>query len=63
MQNRLREALGRLWTSFWGRRGPVAVKREHDDEKGRARAEARARFWTEFREGQREAEAHSSRPR
>jgi len=24
---------------------------------------ARARFWTEFREGQREAEAHSSRRR
>lgn len=62
MQNRLREALGHLWASFWGRRGRVAVKREYDA-KGRAGVEARARFWTEFREGQREAEARSSRPR
>jgi hypothetical protein len=58
MQNRLREALARLWTSLWRRRGPLAVKTEH--EHGGA---ARARFWTEFREGQREAEAHSSRRR
>ena len=53
MQNRLREALGRLWTSLWRRRGPITVKTER----------ARGRFWSEFREGQREAEAHSSRPR
>ena len=62
MQNRLREALGRLWTSVWRRRGPIAVKTEPDREGG-GLAEARGRFWSEFREGQREAEAHSSRPR
>jgi len=60
MRNRLREALGHLWTSLWRRRGPVAVG---TDEESRGRAHARARFWTEFRQGQREAEAHSSRPR
>jgi hypothetical protein len=59
---RLLETLGRLWTSFWGRRSLVSVRLEHD-EKDRARAVARGRFWIEFREGQREAEAHSSRPR
>jgi len=32
MQNRLREALGRLWTSVRRRRGPIAVKTEHDRE-------------------------------
>jgi hypothetical protein len=57
---RLLGPLGRLWTSFWGRRSLVALKSE---EKDRALAEARGRFWTEFREGQREAEAHGSRPR
>jgi len=62
MQNRLREALGRLWTSVWRRRGPIAVKTEPDREGG-GLAEVRGRFWREFREGQREAEAHSSRPR
>ena len=58
MQNRLREALLHLWTSLWGRRAPIAVKTEAED-KSRGR---RARFWTEFRDGQREAEANS-RPR
>jgi hypothetical protein len=62
MQNRLREALRHLWTSWWRRRGPVAMKADHIEE-GRGEAEARARFWTEFREGQREAEAQSARPR
>ena len=62
MQNVLREALRRLWTSLWRRRGPIAVKTEHEEEAG-GRLEARARFWAEFREGRREAEAHSSRPR
>ena len=62
MPNRLREALARLWTSSWRRHDPIAVKTEHEEEAG-GRLEARARFWTEFREGQREAAAHSSRPR
>jgi hypothetical protein len=55
MPNRLREALARLWTSLWRRRGPIAVKTEHDGE-SRRWAEARAHFWREFREGQREAD-------
>ena len=59
---RLRAALGRLWTSLRTRRVPIAVNTEHDQEGGRW-AEARARFWSELREGQREAEAHSSRQR
>ena len=59
---RLLEALARLWISFWGRRASVAVKTE-PDRKDRGWTEARRRFWAEFREGQREAEAHSSRPR
>ena len=62
MPPRLLEVLGKLWRSFWGRRPPVAVKTEHD-EKDRGWPAARGRFWSEFREGQREAEAHSSRPR
>ena len=61
MQNRLREALQHLWTSLWRRRGPIAVETEHGE--GGGRSEARARFWAEFRAGQREAEARSSRPR
>jgi len=62
MQNRLREVLGFVWTSLWRRRGPIVVKTEHEEEDG-GWPEARARFWREFREGQREAEADSSRPR
>ena len=61
-RTRILKALGRLWVSFWKRRSLVAVKSEHDAA-DRASAVARGRFWSEFREGQREAEAHSSRPR
>jgi len=59
VESRVREALGRLWTSL-GRHAPIPVKADHED--GREWAEARARFWTEFRKGQREAEARRSRP-
>jgi len=62
LPNRLREALARRWTPFWRRRGPIAVKTEHGGE-SYGRADARARFWAEFREGQREAEARRSGPR
>ncbi len=62
MQNRLLEALGRFWTSLWRRRDPSAVKTARQEEGG-GRSEARARFWIEFRKGQREAEELSSRPR
>jgi hypothetical protein len=62
MQNRLGEALGRFWTSVWRRRGPIAVKTEHD-RGGGGLAEVRGRFWREFREGQRQAEVDSARLR
>ena len=62
MQTRLLEAFGGLWRSLWGRRPLVAAKTRHDETE-RDCAAARGRFWTEFRDGQREAEAHSSRPR
>jgi hypothetical protein len=55
-------ALGRLWISFWRSRALVPKKSEHDA-RDRNAAMARGRFWTEFREGQREAEAYSSRRR
>ena len=47
MWKRLRHALWRLWR--WSRKSPAE----------RRAAKARARFWAEMREGQREAEAHS----
>ena len=37
-----------------------AAERTQTDDEGR-HVEARARFWAEFREGQREADAHSAR--
>ena len=40
--------------------GLIAAKRERDQEDSRQSA-ARARFWADLREGQREAEAHCSR--
>jgi hypothetical protein len=61
MPTRLLEALRRLWTSFWDRRSPTGVDSQ-PVEKHRDWAVARGRFWTEFREGRREAEARSSRP-
>lgn len=62
MTNRVRDALRRLWTTWlWRGRGIAAVTRPA--EAGVSRSAARARFWTEFREGQREAEAHLSRLR
>jgi hypothetical protein len=69
MRTRLRQALARWWRWPWRRDGrergvvgPIAAKKEQDEEASRW-AEARARFWTELREGQREAEAHCSRLR
>ena len=47
MWKRLRGALRRLW------------RRSQRGQDERRAAEARARFWAEVREGQREAEAHS----
>ena len=63
MLKRLRKALARHWGWLWRRDGKVlgrlAGKTEHDE----ARAEARAHFWAELREGQREAEAQCARLR
>ena len=49
----------RLWS--WLRRWPLAacLKHQPDGESGR-RAVARARYWAELREGQREAEARKA---
>ncbi len=58
----LREALRRAWSSLWRPHGPGAVLTKLD-EKVDTRRGARARFWTELRAGQREAEAHSARLR
>ena len=55
-------ALARLWRWLWRRPVSVAAKKERDDNGGRW-ADARARFWTEFREGQRQAEVDSARLR
>jgi hypothetical protein len=60
--NRLREAFARLWTLLWRGCDSPAANTEHDGE-SRQRAEARARFWNEFRQGEREADAHRSRQR
>jgi len=62
MQTGPLETLRRLWTTFWERLSPNGVDPQ-PDERDRRRAVARRRFWSEFREGQRDAEARSSRPR
>lgn len=66
---KLRQALARYWEWLSGRRDSkrgvlsrLGLKKEQRGEGGRSAA-ARARFWTELREGQREAEAQCSRPR
>ena len=55
-------ALARLWRWLRRRQVSVAAKKERGED-GNRRGDARSRFWTEFREGQREAEAHSARLR
>ncbi len=67
MWKRLRQAIAWYGTWVWQRTGKVrellslnAAKREQDHEDSR-RSAARARFWADMREGQREAEAHCSR--
>jgi hypothetical protein len=52
-------ALARLWRWLWRRPVSLAAKQEPDRD-DRCRAAARARFWAELREGQREAEAHKA---
>jgi hypothetical protein len=60
MRIRLLRTFTRLWKSFFGRRLPIVVSTAHAETD---RVVARGRFWTEFRDGQREAEAHSSKLR
>ena len=62
MRHVVREALRYLWTSLWRQHEPVAAEMEHDVEGVRRRG-PQARFWTEYREGQREAQARKLRPR
>jgi len=42
---------------WWWRRPVSLAAKEEPDQDGSRWADARARFWTEFREGEREAEA------
>ena len=51
----LRRVVERLWRLFRGYFGPI-VSRAGQDAEGRRRAGKQARFWTELREGQREAQ-------
>ena len=67
MLNRLRQALvrhcGWLWArAAWERRvlSRIAARNARKQQSSRS-DEARARFWAELREGQREAEAQCSR--
>jgi hypothetical protein len=61
MRIRLREVLRALWTAVSVRRAPSGADGEEGEHRS-PRSDARARFWSEFREGQREADARA-RPR
>jgi hypothetical protein len=50
--------MARLWKWLWRRLAPVAPKQLPAGNSGWVAA--RARFWTELREGQREAEAQQA---
>ena len=58
----LRRAVERLWRLLGAYLLPV-VPRAGQDTESRRRVRARTRFWTELREGQREAQAYSERRR
>lgn len=53
--------LSRVWRWFTQRPGRGGA-REHPADEGTRRERARARFWAEFRKGQREAEELSAAP-
>ena len=58
---RLCQVLARQWRRMrGGSLGGVAAKRAHDED-ARRWAEARSRFWTELRQGEREAETQRAR--
>ena len=67
MWKRLYQAIAQRSREVWQQTGRArellrlfAGKRQRDQE-DRRRSAARARFWADLREGQREAEAHCSR--
>ena len=62
MSRYLRRAVERFWRLLGAYLVPV-VPRAGQDAESRRRVRARARFWTELREGQREAQAYSERRR
>jgi hypothetical protein len=64
MRTSLHQALARLWArAVWGRRVLSHIVARNARSRQNSRSdEARARFWAELREGQREAEAQCSRP-
>ena len=51
--------LARFWKRLWRRPAAVVMQRPSNED-GSHRAAARARFWSELREGQREAEANKA---
>lgn len=63
MSAQLWKTFANLWGRVWQgdnrarRRLNLAAGRALDDEQKRSRAEARAHFWTQLREGEREAAA------
>ena len=63
MSIRVIAMLGTVWERMWRgkdrarQRLLAAAGRAIEDEQRRSRAESRARFWTEMREGEREAAA------
>ena len=55
------QVLARQWRRMWaGSLRHPAIQRDHDEE-ARRWAEARDRFWTDLRQGEREAEAQRVR--
>ena len=58
----LRRVVERLWRLLGAYFGPI-ISRAGQGAESRRRVGARARFWTELREGQREAQAYSERLR
>jgi hypothetical protein len=58
----LRRVVERSWRLLGGHVGPI-VSRAGQNAESRRRVGVRARFWSELREGQREAQANSERRR
>jgi hypothetical protein len=54
-------ALTRRWRRLWRSAGLGSIEWMKTSEQDRRRGAVRARFWSEFRDGQREAEARADR--